>query len=360
MKRIKFLNLLIIAFMLAASLFPAYAEETAETVSVPEYETRLLSSLGIEINFVSAEVTRGEFALRLASVAGGYVNFAEQKEMIFSDVSLTQADSASITAVYKSGLMNGVGEGKFAPGASISSQDAVVALVRLAGYEIMAKVHGGYPAGYIYAADFSGITDAVTIGTEALTPQKLSTLLYNTLHTDVYQLASVGDGEEYLTREGEDVLALYHKIYRINARVTANRFTSLVSPVTSCPDNCLELDGELYTYNYQSGEDNLGFNVDAYYQKYSSDKRGNIISMYIGPEYNESITVLSDDINSILGNTVEVFVSEKTKKINVIKGFNLIYNGNVIQTAQWQTLKLPAVNLHLSIQTAIRALKPLL
>lgn len=326
MKKYNILSLVLIFALTLGCMAPGYAADQTEVTLAIE-ETSLLGGIGIEINPLAATVTRGEFATHLAKAAGTLVSYSGSKEQLFSDVSVTQSDSPYIRAVCEAGIMNGVGDGKFSPNASVSSRDAAVALVRLAGYEPAALAYGGYPAGYLRIASNTGILDGVSVGTDPLTPSILSTMLCNALHTDVYQLVSAGEYTTYEARKDQDVLYIYHNIHRTDAIVTANRFTSLTSSVTACGNDEIELDKTVYKYASKDMENLLGMSVVAYYRKSSSDKKGTVVAMYTDDTINKTLTLTDEDIESINGYTVNYTVGDKTDDITVTRGFNLIYNG---------------------------------
>lgn len=308
----------------------AYSAVQAEANADNSTASALFEALGITINTAAASITRSEFAKYAALAAGSFVSIAENDASGFEDVKASSESSKYIKAVCSVGIMNGVGKGSFAPNAQVSGIDAVVALVRLAGYEPAAVAYGGYPGGYLRVALDKGIADGLSVSAEPVTGAMLARLIYNTLHTDVYQLVGMGDTVSYAAREGEDVLYVYHDITTIDAKVTANRYTSLYHTDTICMSDEIALDNERYKASLDMA-DYLGMAVTAYCKKSSADKIGTVVAIAEDENVNSTITLKYEDIDSIDAGTVSYFDGTKERKANLERGFSFIYNGKLYE-----------------------------
>lgn len=91
-------------------------------------------------------VRRDEFAAVAATLMG--LNVQGPSATAFGDVTQDNIYGAAIRTVNEGSIMNGVNSYEFAPASTITLQEAVVAYIRLLGYEVWAKAKGGYPAGY--------------------------------------------------------------------------------------------------------------------------------------------------------------------------------------------------------------------
>ena len=81
----------------------------------------------------------------------------------FSDVSVVNDDTIFITLAQAMGIINGNGDGTFAPDDFLTYDQAVKMILCTVGYgEQLAKEKGGYPDGYIAVAKDFGITGGMT------------------------------------------------------------------------------------------------------------------------------------------------------------------------------------------------------
>ena len=345
MNKSKLFSIVLIFTMLTSCFTWAGADTTATVNSEDNIRTALFEYLGITVNTEASSINRGEFATQVAIAAGNFVNITESEISDFADVKATASNSKYIRAVCSSGIMNGVGDGNFAPNTPISTVNALVALVRLAGYEPMALAYGGYPGGYLRVALDKGISDGVSVGDENLSGDTLAKLLFNTLHTDVYQLASTGDTTSYIARKGEDVLYVYHNIYSVDAKVTANCFTSLFSTDTICTTDEIALDNERYKAIDATMADFLGMGVTAYYKKSATDKIGTVVAIAENKNECNTLSILSDDISSVDDYKVSYFEGDKERSIRIQRGFSFIYNGKLYEDGKISELQTVDANL---------------
>jgi len=108
-------------------------------------------------------ITRAEFAA-VALRARGLEYTAQAAKGLptgFSDVPASHWASGYVGAAAKAGIVNGIGNGKFAPEAPVKYEEAVTMLVRALGYEVDAQAKGGYPHGYLIVANEIGLLDEV-------------------------------------------------------------------------------------------------------------------------------------------------------------------------------------------------------
>lgn len=118
------------------------------------------------------QITRAEFAA-VAVRAKGLEATAQASKGLptgFSDVPATHWASGYVGTAAKMGIVNGVGNGQFAPAAPVKYEEAITMIVRALGYEPSAQAKGGYPYGYLIVANENGLLDDVkgTQGAPAL------------------------------------------------------------------------------------------------------------------------------------------------------------------------------------------------
>jgi hypothetical protein len=81
----------------------------------------------------------------------------------FSDVSVVNDDTIFISLAKTMGIINGNGNGTFAPNDLVTYNQAVKMILCTIGYgEQLAKEKGGYPDGYIAVAHDLGVTEGMT------------------------------------------------------------------------------------------------------------------------------------------------------------------------------------------------------
>ena len=81
----------------------------------------------------------------------------------FDDVPEEHWASGYIAGAVKDGIINGIGENRFAPEAELTNEQAMKMLVCMKGLSGEAEKRGGYPNGYILTAVYSGIADDIEI-----------------------------------------------------------------------------------------------------------------------------------------------------------------------------------------------------
>jgi uncharacterized protein YjdB len=106
-------------------------------------------------------ITRAEFAA-VAVRARGLAGVAEAAAGLpsgFVDVPATHWAAGYVGTAGSMGIVNGIGNGMFAPNALVKYEEAVTMLVRALGYEYDAQTKGGYPFGYLIVAEEIGLLD---------------------------------------------------------------------------------------------------------------------------------------------------------------------------------------------------------
>jgi len=108
-------------------------------------------------------ITRAEFAA-VAARAKGLEAVAQAAKGLatgFNDVPASHWASGYVGTAGRLGIVNGVGNGQFAPEAPVKYEEAVTMIVRALGYEAAAQAKGGYPYGYLIVANENGLLDDV-------------------------------------------------------------------------------------------------------------------------------------------------------------------------------------------------------
>lgn len=154
----------------------------------------LLSRLGIMEGYEDGtfgpenKLTRAEFSKLIIDLYGD----AEQKtaeqsagrDTIFDDVKADHWAAGYITAAASMGVINGMGDGTFAPEAHVTYAQAMKMLVCAAGYEQWSKDRGGWPDGYMLYGNQIKINDGIKdVSSDAeITRAQTAIMLKNTLN----------------------------------------------------------------------------------------------------------------------------------------------------------------------------------
>jgi len=106
-------------------------------------------------------ITRAEFAAVAVRVTGldNVATAAQGLPTGFSDVPAWHWASGYVGTAAKSGIVNGIGNGLFAPETPVKYEEAVTMIVRALGYEPMAEARGGYPFGHLIVANEIDLLD---------------------------------------------------------------------------------------------------------------------------------------------------------------------------------------------------------
>ncbi len=182
-------------------IIPVMAENSDTLESVQGKEVLFMRELGFLSNEDSGqELTRGEFAIYAAKFFDGDTAGGANVRY-FKDVDPNSRAAKSIHLLYEKSIINGRGDGTFGTNEKISTYDAAVILLRIAGYSAYAEIEG-----YNTLIAKNDILKGVS-GT-AVTIDNMSKMFYNILNTPVCVIDQYNAGvptydidEDYLLME---------------------------------------------------------------------------------------------------------------------------------------------------------------
>ena len=211
---------LVLALVMVLGSFSFVSAAKYDDVTGTTYEEAVdrLSLLGILEGYPDGkflpdgEITRAEFAA-VAIRAKGLKATAEAAQGLptgFTDVPGTFWASGIIGTAGKLGIVNGVGNGLFAPQAPVKYEEAITMLVRALGYEPSAQAKGGYPYGYFIVANEVGLLDAVkgTQGAPA-TRGQVAQMTDNALETEMMIQVGYGTDTKWVVSGTENTTEKY-------------------------------------------------------------------------------------------------------------------------------------------------------
>lgn len=195
---------LVLAMVLGSFSFVSAATPNGDVVgTVYEPAVARLALLGILEGYPDGsfkpenQITRAEFAAVAIRAKGLNATAQAAKGLAtgFSDVPAGHWASGYVGTAAKLGIVNGVGNGQFAPEAPVKYEEAITMLVRALGYEAAAQARGGYPYGYLIVANENGLLDEVK-GTQGAPATRgiVAQLTDNAL--EIPMMVQVGFGSE--------------------------------------------------------------------------------------------------------------------------------------------------------------------
>lgn len=331
------------------------AEEKSEFLNDTYYEEAigLLSYLGIFSGYEDGsmrpdtKITRAEMAaiiLRMFNMQ----NYSEYKGG-FSDVDSSHWAANIIQTVSESKVINGMGNGTFAPNDTVTYEQAVTMIVRAMNYGDFAESSGGYPSGYIKVANDKRLTKNAMgyVGEEA--PRgKVAKLVYNALLANYPRLKSSEPGyngtvNRYEETEGITILSEYFNIYYVDGIVMATPNKSTDSSVYLKSDQIL-FEDKIMESKLQNADDLVAQYCRMFYYDHDGDY-ADVTALYAMKKNNktESITIDADSIDEIVtgyeGGTAKISYfkdgSKSSSNLRMIDKPTIVYNDNPFTMANY-------------------------
>lgn len=341
MKTVKKILSLVVAFsvMMSVVAFASYNDVDYDADYADALE--LLSVLeiieGDELGNFNPEdtITRAEMAA-IVCRAKGLENAASGSKgtTAYYDVPANHWASGYINMATQTGIINGHGDGRFAPEDDVTYDEAVKMIVCALGFEPMATARGGYPTGHLIVANTYNITEGVTATYEA--PRKaVAQLIYNALSTPMMDQTSWGLDAEYEVfdgKRGRDYKTLLTEmdIYIATGIVGTKSYDEVEFEITEYSDDLEFTKGytESFIINNSDITNYQHQNVDVYVRKNS--RRNYEVVAVVSAVQGTTLTIISDDVEDYLNNKVSYYIdaanSSKTKTIKLESAPTVEYN----------------------------------
>ncbi len=271
----------------------------------------LLSDLGLingyeDGSFKPANtITRAEVAAIMVRMLG-LEDSVVKGETIFTDVPADNWASGYINVAQTQGIIDGMGDGTFAPSAEVTYEQVVKMVMCALGYEPAAIKNGGYPAGYLKMAATSktGVTKGVsgTVG-QAASRATVAKIVYNALEVELMdqETYTTGiNGDDYAVQEGHTVLSDYLELEKIDG-VVVNTYLASVN-YDKDEDKTVEI---VVTKNY---EEDATKDSDADYvknDKYSFVAEGTDAAALLGYTVTAYVGSNDDDDDAVFAITAK-------------------------------------------------------
>lgn len=295
-----------------------------------QYKLDLLNALGIvkSLKFdEKANITRQEFIGIASKFIPGGVSITKYMGY-FEDVPETNQYAKTIEAFAELGIISGIGGGKFYPSQTISLNESVKILLDIAGYNSLAMIDGGYPAGYMKIAYAEKLLSAVSASNQ-LSADAMVNLLYNFLDLPWNEISGIESGNIVLNlKDAKTVMEKVFDTYHIRGIVTANYLTALDSGNTNLQDGYVEIQGDSI-YRISVGNTNiadcLGMYLDIYCREIAEDDY--VCINYSQNKKNSVVEIALRDIESISKTEMKYEEENKTNRLNYTEDVSIIYNG---------------------------------
>lgn len=241
----------------------------------------------------------------------------------FTDLPVSREETPSIQAAADRGFIED--EGEFRPDEVITGYEAIRVMVCALGYKDFAEAAGGWPSGYIKAADKAGLMYNVSnVAGGALDAKTAKLLLLNMLQSRVVTIGTVSAGKIEFVTDEMTLLEKAHGIYMSTGTVQETVFNSLKrTGIKEQP--YLTIEGKKYFIGEDDEGDylsDLGYNVNVYYTE------ENELFAIARTEKNKTVTFPID------GTTIEnrltvLYTGEDDKKAHQYKlneDYSFLYN----------------------------------
>ena len=226
-----------IAMLFTMSMSASAATYTDVKAEDSYYEAvEALSALGVVKGYEAGDfqpegkITRAEAAAIIMRIMGMAAVENTRINTQFTDVTSEHWASGVIAAAADSAIVNGMGDGTFAPSAEVTYDQVVKMLVCAMGYQKKAEasVAAGtnvFPTGYNIVANQKRITEGTAKTEGGATRGTVARLVYNALTVNLMDQTSFGTDVEF--KEVEKASILYTKLnaVEVEAKIEALNFS---------------------------------------------------------------------------------------------------------------------------------------
>lgn len=317
--------ILALSIILSVWTMPVFSREADETLALNKEE--LLYTLGAvseETKLLlesDTEITRGQFSqiiFEICKLNGG-------ANGNFNDVTFGSKYYDAICAVSQNKFMKGDGKGNFNPDLYVTDLDAMIAILRVLGYEEYSYYNGGYPNGYYMSVRETKLLNKVgSITNVNIKGSKLSVLLRNMIDEPVCQVTKISsDGSYEKELSSKPFSEIYFGVANIKGIVTGNTRTMLTSKT---PTGGIIIEGKFLNSEDVYADNFLGIHSLAYYTA-ETDKL-----LYIEEtDRNIITTVTADKLVAVRGNSITYEINEtKNDTITFPATAHILFNGSYL------------------------------
>lgn len=276
-------------------------------------------------------IKRSEFA-KVAIHALGLSDIAAslQNRSVFPDVAEDHWAKGYIAAAAEQGIFIGDTAGNFRPDDSISYEEAVTVLVRMAGYEPSAKSHGGYPAGYLTIGQTEGVLDRIpaTPG-EPCDRKTVAQMTYNALNMKMMVQTGAGNNQNY---EVVDETLLEDRLHAKEVRGILEASSHIALSGTGAGEGRIQIGGTVYNVAADNADALVGQTVRALIRE--TDNGEEAFFLISDSIRTKTLTLAAEDVVSLTSTEIVYDNGAKhvTEKLSAPVTF--LVNGRKAENAQ--------------------------
>ena len=241
---------------------------------------------------------------------------------LYTDVAADHWAAGDINLATQMGIISGDGNGKFRPEDQVSYQEMVKMLTCAVNYQPAVEDLGGWPTGYLVAAQTYGILeDTTNLGAAAANRGVVAQLTFNTLTAPLMVQEGFGTNKTYKVKDGSEgdaqtLLDKKLKIYKVFATVDATEKTgedvgtAKIDITENICDVKLANDLELDETKVLVGPaaniaDKVGFSVVAYLKKNVEEDEWEVLYNAFEEGTNVEVVIASADIETVKSATAD-------------------------------------------------------
>ncbi len=284
-------------------------------------------------------VTRAQFAKIICyATSMGEITYPLEQRKIFTDVAAEHWAANNIKTAYDAKIINGMGDGTFAPENNVLYEQAVKMAVCALGYtEQHANREGGYPIGYLAIANRAGLLKGIK---DAKQGQPLNRGAVAKLVDNMRDANQIVDGEE--TESIRDNSA--STVLKAEGRVIGLYKTSLYAgeDASTCSKYQIEIEKGDDRTIFDASDMNLDINtylgrsVVIYYEKDIAYDYPVVTNIALKTNKNEQVEIDIDLIRNFDSSEIEYYEnidSTKSTKVDYDSDIAVMYNGQATETS---------------------------
>ncbi|MBO5007989.1 MAG: S-layer homology domain-containing protein [Clostridia bacterium] len=328
-----FISILLITVMLMSLCVTTIAEENgdSEETLMQTEQLGFLSSMGIITPYddgtynLFADITRAELAV-LAVRMLGMSEATLTRNTYFTDVPNYHWAAFAVEELLKRGIISPADT--YRPDEPATMMEVCKVMVSLCGYQVVAEVNGGYPMGYLSAANRADIMIDVSENfLDSPCPRSDAFVMaYNALITGLLEQTTYGNSSPNYSTGDATMLSVYHKIYRDEGRVDVAGGISLIGDDIS-DENHIFINGEAFQKGNIINEDEfLGHEAAYYYRETKTDKE--LVFLY---NLDESVLISGENLIDFSDYELQYYdENENSRRAALNKSVVVIKNGKLI------------------------------
>lgn len=275
---------------------------------------------------------------------------------LYTDVAADHWALGDINLATQMGIISGDGNGKFRPEDQVSYQEMVKMLTCAVNYQPAVEELGGWPTGYLVAAQTYGILeDTTNLGAAAANRGVVAQLTFNTLTAPLMVQEGFGTNKTYKVKdvagETQTLLSEKLKIYKVDAEVIGTDVAGDIQEVGYAKIKIGKDTEDLYEVKKPSGLDyeqkvlvadstidaKLSYQVVAYLQK-NADREWQVLYNTVEEGTNVEVTFATAEIEDVKTDVAKPYIlvldeNDKEVKYYINKDTKLYVNGEAKDVA---------------------------